>query len=123
MTHTDIVIDAAFDSGNIEVLSVNGATATLAIPKDTHSEFKQWFHFRVAGAAGRELELRITGLEESAYPGGWPDSAIDGHRASSPQSAGQQFRSCRQRGDSRIDPDRIELVLVGHRRFVPRRTS
>jgi len=52
---------------------VNGATATLAIPKDTHSEFKQWFHFRVAGAAGRELELRITGLEESAYPGGWPD--------------------------------------------------
>ena len=70
---SDIRIDAAFDSGNIEVLSVNGATATLAIPKDTHSEFKQWFHFRVAGAAGRELELRITGLEESAYPGGWPD--------------------------------------------------
>ena len=24
-------------------------------------------------AAGRELELRITGLEDSAYPGGWPD--------------------------------------------------
>ena len=70
---SDIRIDAAFDSGNIEVLSVNGATATLAIPKDTHSEFKQWFHFRVAGAGGRELELRITGLEESAYPGGWPD--------------------------------------------------
>ena len=38
---SDIRIDAAFDSGNIEVLSVNGATATLAIPKDTHSEFKQ----------------------------------------------------------------------------------
>ena len=57
---SDIRIDAAFDSGNIEVLSVNGATATLAIPKDTHSEFKQWFHFRVAGAGGRELELRIT---------------------------------------------------------------
>ena len=70
---SDIRIDSAFDSGNIEVLSVNGATATLAIPKDTNSEFKQWFHFRVAGAAGRELELRITGLEESAYPGGWPD--------------------------------------------------
>ncbi|HBK14637.1 MAG TPA: hypothetical protein DDZ54_03315 [Erythrobacter sp.] len=70
---SDIRIDSAFDSGNIEVLSVSGASAMLAIPKDTNSEFKQWFHFRVAGAAGRELELRITGLEDSAYPGGWPD--------------------------------------------------
>ena len=69
---SDIRIDSAFDSGNIEVLSVNGASARLAIPKDTNSDFKQWFHFRVSGAAGRELELNITGLEESAYPGGWP---------------------------------------------------
>ena len=67
----DIAIDAAFDSGNIEVLSVSGAAARLAIRKDTHSEFFQWFHFRVAGAAGRELELKITGLNASAYPGGW----------------------------------------------------
>jgi len=69
---SDIRIDSAFDSGNIEVLSVKGASARLAIPKDTNSDFKQWFHFRVSGAAGRELELNITGLEESAYPGGWP---------------------------------------------------
>ena len=55
---TDILIDAAFDSGNIEVLSVSGATARLHIPRDAHSEFYQWFHFRVAGAAGRELEFR-----------------------------------------------------------------
>jgi murein tripeptide amidase MpaA len=27
----------------------------------------------VAGAAGRELTLAITGLGQSAYPGGWPD--------------------------------------------------
>src|SRR5690606_38740836 len=57
-SRTDILIDAAFDSGNIEVLSVSGATARLRIPRDAHSEFYQWFHFRVAGAAGRELELR-----------------------------------------------------------------
>lgn len=68
----EISIDANFDSGNIEVLSVDGAKARLAIRKDKHSEFKQWFHFRVAGAAGRELELKITGLDTSAYPLGWP---------------------------------------------------
>ena len=70
---TDIQIDAAFDSGNIEVLSTTGATARLAIRKDHSSDFFQWFHFRVCGAAGRELTLKITGLEGSAYPGGWPD--------------------------------------------------
>ena len=69
---TQIAIDAAFDSGNIEVLSIDGASARLAIPKDHNSEFKQWFHFRVAGQAGEEVTLKITGLNDSAYPGGWP---------------------------------------------------
>ena len=68
-----IQIDAAFDSGNIEVLSSDGASARLVIRKDRDSDFFQWFHFRVAGAAGRELELKITGLADSAYPGGWSD--------------------------------------------------
>ncbi|OYX08361.1 MAG: hypothetical protein B7Z08_09865 [Sphingomonadales bacterium 32-68-7] len=69
---SDILIDAAFDSGNIEVVSISGASATLRIPKDAGAEFAQWFHFRVAGAAGRELELRIVDLNASAYPAGWP---------------------------------------------------
>lgn len=69
---TEISINAAFDSGNINVLSVDGASARLAIRKDKDSEFFQWFHFRVDGAAGRELVLKITGLGASAYPGGWP---------------------------------------------------
>jgi murein tripeptide amidase MpaA len=70
---TDIVINAAFDSGNIEVLSVDGAAAHLNIPKDRHSDFYQWFHFRVSGAAGRELTLKIGDLNASAYPAGWID--------------------------------------------------
>ncbi|ABC64280.1 M14 family metallopeptidase [Erythrobacter litoralis] len=69
---SDIAIDANFDSGNIEVLEVNGASAKLAIRKDRHSDFAQWFHFRVSGAEGRELTLKITGLNDSAYPAGWP---------------------------------------------------
>lgn len=70
--NTDIDITAAFDSGNIEVLSVAGAEAVLAIRKDRDSEFFQWFHFRVSGSRGRELVLRLTGLNASGYPGGWP---------------------------------------------------
>ena len=69
----NISIDAAFDSGNIDVLAIDGRSARLAIKKDHNSEFAQWFHFRVTGAAGEELELKITGLNESAYPGGWPN--------------------------------------------------
>ncbi len=69
---SDIQINAAFDSGNIEVLSIAGASALLTIRKDKDSDFAQWFHFRVGNCAGRELELKITGLEASAYPQGWP---------------------------------------------------
>jgi murein tripeptide amidase MpaA len=79
---TTIAIDAGFDSGNIEVISIEGTTATLAIPKDHMSEFAQWYHFRVTGAQGEELTLKLTGLNKSAYPGGWPnyDSCVSEDR-------------------------------------------
>jgi murein tripeptide amidase MpaA len=70
---TSIFIDAAFDSGNIDVLGIEGRTARLAIRRDNESEFFQWFHFRVAARAGEDVVLKITGLNDSAYPGGWPD--------------------------------------------------
>lgn len=73
MSSPDIQIDAAFDSGNIEVIQIDGAKARLKIRKDHQSEFYQWFHFRVSGAAGRELILKIGNLNASAYPGGWTD--------------------------------------------------
>ncbi|MEY4721168.1 MAG: hypothetical protein RIQ46_893, partial [Pseudomonadota bacterium] len=69
---TTIEISAAFDSGNIDVLSTEGASARLAIRKDRQSDFFQWFHFRVSGAQGQELVLRLTGLNQAAYPDGWP---------------------------------------------------
>jgi murein tripeptide amidase MpaA len=67
-----IEVTAAFDGGNIEVLETQGAEARLALRKDRKSEFAQWFYFRVANAAGRELVLKIEGLAKSAYPMGWP---------------------------------------------------
>jgi murein tripeptide amidase MpaA len=66
-------INSAFDSGNIKVLAIDGDTAQLEIRKDAHSEFYQWFHFRVSGAKGRTITLNITNCGGSAYPGGWID--------------------------------------------------
>jgi murein tripeptide amidase MpaA len=66
-----IQINAAFDSGNIDVTAIDGDTANLEIRKDKDSDFYQWFHFRVSGAKGRTVTLNITNCGGSAYPGGW----------------------------------------------------
>jgi len=67
-----LTISAGFDSGNIEVRGIDGDTATLAIRADAHSEFYQWFYFRVVGARGRAITLNIVNCAGSAYPLGWP---------------------------------------------------
>ncbi|MFD1105523.1 M14 family metallopeptidase [Sphingobium olei] len=70
-----ISISSGFDSGNIRVLSIDdnagGVRAHLEIVTDHRSDFYQWFHFRLANAAGREVELRILNCGGSAYPDGW----------------------------------------------------
>ena len=68
---TSLSITSGFDSGNIIVTSIEGDTATLEIRKDAQSDFYQWFHFRLAGAKGRPVTLKITNCGGSAYPGGW----------------------------------------------------
>ncbi|MEO6580833.1 MAG: M14-type cytosolic carboxypeptidase [Sphingomicrobium sp.] len=67
-----ITISSAFDAGNIRVISQSGDTAELEIVTDHLSDFYQWFHFRLAGAGGREVTLKITNCGKAAYPGGWP---------------------------------------------------
>lgn len=70
-----ITVNAAFDSGNIEVVGIDGDRVDLKIRKDKDSDFYQWFYFRVSGAAGRTLTFRILNAGDSAYPGGWPGYA------------------------------------------------
>jgi murein tripeptide amidase MpaA len=65
-------ISSAFDAGNIRVVSISGDTADLEIVTDRLSDFFQWFHFKLAGAGGREVTLKITNCGKSAYPDGWP---------------------------------------------------
>jgi murein tripeptide amidase MpaA len=67
-----IGISSAFDSGNIRLVAIDGDRVDLEIVKDHQSDFYQWFHFKLTGAAGRALTLRITNCGESAYPDGWP---------------------------------------------------
>ena len=66
-------IDADFDGGNILVESAGEAAADLSIRQDANGPWFQWFYFRVRGAAGKALSLRIHNAGASAYPGGWLD--------------------------------------------------
>jgi murein tripeptide amidase MpaA len=69
-------ITSPFDGGNIKLVAIDGDRIDLEIVKDHSSDFYQWFYFRVTGAAGRDLELRILNAAGSAYPNGW-----EGYRA------------------------------------------
>ena len=70
-----ITFHADFDGGNIEALGGEDGRFDLAIRPDTKAAFYQWFYFRVDGAAGTPLELRLTNAGGSAYPNGWPGYA------------------------------------------------
>ncbi|RUO36471.1 M14 family metallopeptidase [Aliidiomarina sanyensis] len=65
-------ISTAFDSGNIEVLEAKRPDQIrLAIRQDAHSEFYQWFHFKLVTAAEIEHVMKIENASGSAYPKGW----------------------------------------------------
>ena len=66
-----LMIDADFHGGNIVVETVGGATADLTLRPDSNGPWFQWFYFRVRGAAGQALTLRIVNAGASSYPEGW----------------------------------------------------
>ena len=66
-------VSSAFDGGNIRLVAIEGDRIDLEIAKDSHSDFYQWFYFRLTGAAGRPVELRILNGAGAAYPLGWPN--------------------------------------------------
>lgn len=67
-----IVITSQFDSGNIEIVDVQDPTKLrLRIRHDAHSEFLQWFHFRVSGLANQRCTFIIENAGATTYPKGW----------------------------------------------------
>ena len=69
---TALHISTQFDSGAIEVVSLNDhRNIELNIRADNASEFAQWFHFALHGAAGLPVTLRFLNAGACAYPKGW----------------------------------------------------
>ncbi|HJW29477.1 MAG TPA: M14-type cytosolic carboxypeptidase, partial [Saprospiraceae bacterium] len=66
-------VTSNFDSGNIDVVRIDAAKnhIQLRIPKDTNSDFFQWFHFRLTGAMGKNCTISIMNAGKSSYPKGW----------------------------------------------------
>jgi murein tripeptide amidase MpaA len=65
-------ISTAFDSGAIEIISLaDPANIQLNIRKDNASDFAQWFHFSLQGAAGVAVALKFLNAGQCAYPKGW----------------------------------------------------
>ncbi|HKA44670.1 MAG TPA: M14-type cytosolic carboxypeptidase [Burkholderiales bacterium] len=73
-------ISSGFDSGAVETISCsnNGSCAdfVLRIRKDSHSDFRQWFHFRLSDARGLACALRFENAGACTYPSGWTDYRV-----------------------------------------------
>jgi murein tripeptide amidase MpaA len=85
------ILSSRFDSGAIEVVAVSHTDATaefkLQIRKDSHADFRQWFHFRLSGARGLACTLRFGNAGACSYPKGWQD-----YRAVASYNRAQWFR-------------------------------
>lgn len=64
-------IECPLDSGNIEVISLEEASASLRIRMDNAAAFRQWFYFRCDGVHHRPLVLTLTDVGSCSYPKGW----------------------------------------------------
>ncbi|OGB28577.1 MAG: hypothetical protein A3F78_15730 [Burkholderiales bacterium RIFCSPLOWO2_12_FULL_61_40] len=69
---TPLHISTQFDSGAIEVLSLDDhRNIQLNIRKDNAADYAQWFHFCLHGAAGLPVTLKFLNAGDCAYPKGW----------------------------------------------------
>jgi murein tripeptide amidase MpaA len=68
-------ISSNFDGGKITYISCKepGGDIQLEIPRDSNSDFYQWFYFRLTGARGRDCALKIVNAGGATYPQGWKD--------------------------------------------------
>ena len=74
---TPLHISSSFDAGAIEVLSLaDPGDIQLHIRRDNASEFAQWFHFCLHGAAQLPVTLRFLNAGQCAYPKGWTDYRV-----------------------------------------------
>ena len=83
-----IHISDQFDGGNIKCISaVDPGAIRLRIKPDKDAEFRQWFYFRLTGAAGRTCRITIENANEASYAKGW-----QGYRAVAADGGGEWLR-------------------------------
>ncbi|WP_153711873.1 M14 family metallopeptidase [Eikenella corrodens] len=67
-------ISSNFDAGAISVIdSTDSQNIRLALRGDNAASFRQWFYFRLQGAAYQPCRIRIENAGQSSYPEGWED--------------------------------------------------
>jgi murein tripeptide amidase MpaA len=75
-----IRISSSFDSGAIDVVSIDGdhhaARIDLRIRRDSHQDFTQWFHFRLQDVRERACSIRFVNAGQCTYPGGWEGYSV-----------------------------------------------
>lgn len=70
-------ISSSFDGGRIEVVKVDDSDdIQVKIKKDSHSDFLQWFSFRLQGVKDQNCTLKIINASETSYAEGWQDYDI-----------------------------------------------
>lgn len=70
-------ISSCFDGGRIEVVKTDSFNdIQVKIKKDSHSDFLQWFSFRLHGVKDQECTLKIINAGETSYTDGWIDYDI-----------------------------------------------
>ena len=68
------MLTSDFDSGNIVPLDISDpANLALEIKPDGKADFFQWFYYRVEGAKGQPLTMRLKNAHGASYLGGWKD--------------------------------------------------
>ena len=96
-------ISTAFNSGAIDVVSLaDPGNIQLNIRKDNASEFAQWFHFSLQGAAGLAVTLNFLNAGQCAYPKGW-----EGYRINASYDRQHWFRI-----DTRFDGQVMSATLT-----------
>ena len=83
-----IRITSQFDSGAIEVVRAEAPDAIdLNIRRDSHENFRQWFHFRLHGARDTPCTIRFLNAGQCTYPRGW-----EGYRVAASYDRAEWFR-------------------------------
>lgn len=110
-----IAVDSRFDGGNGDLIAIGTAggrtVVDLAIRTDAGCSFRQWFHVRLSGIAGRPVTVRLLNAGSCTYPKGF-----DGYR---PVVSTDRSRWTRVPGrydgqvlslDLDLDADQVELA-------------